>query len=164
MRRLGGVLLCCLLLGACVAEDSDDFALAVCAEDSMTAAQVQALETAIDAWHGDSDTTAIVIPADRYDMPSVLMHELGHALGLLHTTDPLSVMFVVARPGEVRQIPMPADLDQLDDDGPLFWLGDARDTCDVRVEFAWPDTNPVGKIGYFAEGRLWLNPAFPWFP
>lgn len=157
--------LACLLLGCQDGRDNaGEYALGVCADDRMTADQVEAIVIAIDAWNGDRDDTATTISDLHYDMPSVIMHELGHALGFDHTDDPDSVMFAAIRRGEVRRTPMGADFAQFDDDGALVWFDEAHEACDVHVAVAWADNLPTGKIGGFAKGRVWINPAFPWTP
>ena len=42
-------------------------------------------------WYGGSDPAAVV--ADQFDFETVVMHEMGHALGLGHNPDGASVMF-----------------------------------------------------------------------
>jgi hypothetical protein len=48
---------------------------------------------------GKNLTTTTVVPADGFDLLSVITHEAGHFLGLAHATDSRSTMFASYQPG-----------------------------------------------------------------
>jgi hypothetical protein len=52
-------------------------------------------------WYTGSDPTAI--GANQYDFETILMHELGHAIGLGHSGDTGSVMYPYLGSGEARR-------------------------------------------------------------
>lgn len=57
------------------------------------------------------------IGAGQYDFQTVVSHELGHSLGLGHSTDANSVMFPELATGQVRRGLTGADLAAIEDDG-----------------------------------------------
>jgi hypothetical protein len=66
-------------------------------------------------WYAGSDLTQIGM--GQYDFETVVIHELGHALGLGHSASPTSVMFVTLAAGTVNRVLAPADLNVPDTDG-----------------------------------------------
>jgi hypothetical protein len=65
-------------------------------------------------WYAGADTTQI--GADQFDFETVVEHELGHALGLGHSTDGASVMYATLATGAVRRALTAADLNVPDTD------------------------------------------------
>jgi hypothetical protein len=64
-----------------------------------------ALETAVDGTPSGAQTAG-----GPFDLEHVLVHEVGHALGLGHATDPGAVMYPYAAPGDAsRRAPGPDD-------------------------------------------------------
>ncbi|MFO0968637.1 MAG: Ig-like domain repeat protein [Gemmataceae bacterium] len=68
-------------------------------------------------WYAGADTNAV--GPDQFDFETIVMHELGHALGLGHSEDTSSVMYATLATGEARRSLTVADLAIPDlDDGP----------------------------------------------
>jgi hypothetical protein len=66
-------------------------------------------------WYAGSDPGAIV--SGQFDFETVVMHELGHALGLGHSTDTTSVMYAMLGAGSANRNLKVADLNVPDADG-----------------------------------------------
>jgi hypothetical protein len=66
-------------------------------------------------WYAGADPTAI--QAGQFDFETVVMHELGHVLGLGHSADPTSVMYATLAAGTANRNLTTADLNVPDSDG-----------------------------------------------
>jgi hypothetical protein len=66
-------------------------------------------------WYAGADPTAI--QAGQFDFETVVMHELGHVLGLGHSADPTSVMYATLGAGTANRNLTVADLNVPDADG-----------------------------------------------
>jgi hypothetical protein len=66
-------------------------------------------------WYAGPDPSAI--QAGQFDFETVVMHELGHVLGLGHGADPTSVMYATLGAGTAKRNLTVADLNVPDGDG-----------------------------------------------
>jgi hypothetical protein len=72
--------------------------------------------TLVSGWNWYTGASPSVVGAGQYDFETIVMHELGHALGLGHSADTGSVMFATLAPGEARRSLSVADLNVPDAD------------------------------------------------
>jgi hypothetical protein len=72
--------------------------------------------TIIAGWNFYDGSDATRIGAGQYDFETVVTHELGHALGLGHSTDNTSVMYATLNAGTINRTLTAADLNVPDSD------------------------------------------------
>ena len=70
--------------------------------------------TLIQGWNWYAGADPAAIGAGQYDFETIVTHELGHALGLGHSTDAGSVMYATLDTGAVRRTMTVADLNLRD--------------------------------------------------
>ncbi len=66
--------------------------------------------TIVSGWNWYTGTDAGGVGAGQYDFQTIVTHELGHALGLGHSTNASSAMYAMLGTGEARRVLSVADL------------------------------------------------------
>jgi hypothetical protein len=111
--------------------------------------------TVIAGWnfYGGSDPTHV--GAGQYDFETVVMHELGHALGLGHSTNATSVMYATLGAGVSNRLMTTADLNVPD--------ADTGGACGLHAAASPPVTRsavipagPGASIAALGAGRAWM--------
>ena len=69
--------------------------------------------TLIDSWSYYVGADAGAIGANQYDFQTVVTHEIGHSLGLGHSSDPSSVMYPYLSTGQVRRDLSTSDMNSI---------------------------------------------------
>jgi hypothetical protein len=84
------------------------------AADGVLGCTVAGQITLLTGWNWYTGSDPSVIGAGQYDFETIVMHELGHAIGLGHSGDTNSVMYAYLAPGQTRRVVTTADLSVLD--------------------------------------------------
>jgi hypothetical protein len=73
--------------------------------------------TLIQGWNWYAGANPSAIGSGQYDFQTIVTHEIGHALGLGHNTNPASTMYATLATGTARRVLTTADLSIPDSDG-----------------------------------------------
>src|SRR5262249_24878219 len=66
--------------------------------------------TLVQGWNWYTGSNAATVGAGQYEFETIVMHELGHSLGLGHSTEENSVMYATLATGQARRQLSTADL------------------------------------------------------
>jgi YD repeat-containing protein/VCBS repeat-containing protein len=80
------------------------------AADGVLGCEAPGSITIVSGWNWYTGADATAVGAGQYDFETIVMHELGHALGLGHSADPHSVMYAALETGVARRQLGVADL------------------------------------------------------
>jgi hypothetical protein len=95
--------------------------------------------TIINGWDFYAGSDSTQIGGGQYDFETVVTHELGHALGLGHSTDGTSVMYATLNTGTVKRTLTTADLNVPD--------SDTTGACGLHAVVPQADRLPVSAAG-----------------
>ena len=128
---------------------SDTSVIGGAADGVMGVTEADGQITIIMNWNYYLGADATTVGSDQYDFETVVMHELGHGLGLGHSPDADSVMFAELDTGQAHRSLTANDLAQLDDGG-----GDAPEP--LRAQPKQPRPAPVAADTAFAS-TAWVS-------
>jgi hypothetical protein len=108
--------------------------------------------TLINGWNFYAGSDATQIGSAQYDFETVVTHELGHALGIGHSTDSASVMYATLNTGSVNRSLTTADLNVADSNttGACGLHAATIPIQGVEVSSNLPATSSPGPEAFFA--------------
>src|SRR5262249_11089293 len=108
--------------------------------------------TLINGWNFYAGSDAALIGSGPYDFQTAVTHELGHALGLGHSTDSTSVMYATLNTGTVNRSLTTADLNVPDSDTTGACGLHAGDIVKRFASLSFADVGRIGNPSY-VDGR-----------
>src|SRR5205823_10208366 len=72
--------------------------------------------TLIQGWKWYTDANAVTVGSDEFDYQTIVTHELGHAIGLEHSANALSVMYHSLATGVAHRSLASDDFGTIEDD------------------------------------------------
>jgi hypothetical protein len=81
-----------------------------CAAEGVLGSEYDGGITLVQGWNWYTGADGRAVGAGQYDFESIVIHELGHALGLGHSADPTSAMYATLATGQARRALTVADL------------------------------------------------------
>ncbi len=116
------------------------------ASDGVLGCETPTGVTIVSGWNWYTGANPAMVEADQYDFETIVLHELGHALGLGHSQDPDSVMFATLDIGVAKGDLTDADLDIPDSDSGPCALHAASRTGLASNSVANNPTAPTGLL------------------
>jgi hypothetical protein len=119
--------------------------------------------TLIQGWNWYTGSDASAIGASQYDFQTIVTHELGHALGLGHSSEGGSVMYATLGSGSARRSLAVADLNIPDSDNGACGLHAATmpTTSDAGDVQTWYTTFVAAPVANEVADPLNLPAALP---
>ncbi len=112
----------------------------------------------IQGWSWYAGANAAAIGPDQYDFETTVVHELGHALGLGHSSNPASPMYATLATGVADRVPTARDLDIPDPSADA----DPQLAAGFAVLVPQPKAHPLGGEPTVATGPMTtLGPPAP---
>jgi streptogramin lyase len=109
-----------------------------CAADGVLGCTVAGNITLLTGWSWFTGADPTTIGSSQYDFETIVMHELGHAIGLGHSGDTNSVMYAYLAPGQTSRAVTSADLSVLDS---------PSTTPEPLLAAPWRDASRVTETG-----------------
>jgi hypothetical protein len=111
--------------------------------------------TLVFGWNWYTGSDAAAVGSGQYDLETAVVHELGHSLGLGHSSDPNSVMYATLTTGVSRRALTTADLHIPDADGGPDALHAALPVEDSHVDVVpAPETGPTAILVLAPKSEL----------
>ncbi len=105
--------------------------------------------TMIQGWNWYAGSDATQVGSGQYDFETAVMHELGHVLGLGHSSEATSVMYSTLAPGTSDRTLTAADLNVSDTDS-----GPSALQAGVMASLSAASRSPAGSVGIASSAPL----------